>query len=513
MNTEKTQNKDPDLLTLESSLIAVEDDPKTNTQIKYGPHPRWIYYYISFLFLMLVLAILAIINFLPHPEAPMFLSLHNPEVIQPATPMASEAPTTEATVAAPAEQPVTNEQKQSSAVTNPISFIPEQLRKQINQLKDDTSIELAPVKAEAYSFLGWYENNQKFKQDGLSFAVKYQETDKESFRSKRDMAFAQFALGQYEKTKAFLTTAKKADRDSLTDWMDAMVSMESKKEADAVAKLEQIVAVDQNFYPAAYVLIKQYIKQNQMIQANTLASRWRTKGVSNLAFAHLIGQILERQQQYVDLVFYFSSLEGTYPNDWTILFSLGKSQMKLQKSELAMGYFQKIIASQDLYSPDQMSKTYFEMGKQQLTDGKMEASIQSLQSAVLKSPEDVNIKYYLANAFFKHENYEKAIEVYQQILNREKHDPKIRIYLGMAYFESGQFQIAEKNFVVALNQGLNEPLLYYYLAKTEENKGNLVKTREYLQRVLAIDPKHALATKMLEKLKSTAVPAEVTPVQ
>ena len=179
------------------------------------------------------------------------------------------------------------------------------------------------------------------------------------------------------------------------------------------------------------------------------------------------------RDRYVEMVNYLTPFEKTYPKDWTILYYLGKGNNKLQKREIAKTYFKKVLGSQENYLVDQIGQANFELGKISLYENNYKDSIVQLVQASQRLPNDSNVRFYLASAYFKNEDYEKSIEIYQQMLLKDQNDPKIRIYLGMAYFELGQYQSAEKNFQLVLNQGSNEPLLFYYLAKVEDQKGNL----------------------------------------
>ncbi len=250
------------------------------------------------------------------------------------------------------------------------------------------------------------------------------------------------------------------------------------------------------------------------MQAREITEYWRSKSLSNLSFVHLVADLLDRQQQYVELVYYLNSFEKLYPRDWLVLFDLGKGNLKLQKKDLARSYYQRIVDAQENYLVDQIGKTYFELGKMSLFENDYKTSVKDLYQASQRIPNDMNVKFYLASAYFKNEDYENAIDVYKLMLAKDQSDPKIRIYLGMTYFEVGQHKLAEKNLLTVYNQGSEESLLLYYLAKVEEQKGNIANAQSYLQKILTADPKHVLAKKMMERLKSQpAVPVAEKPIQ
>jgi pentatricopeptide repeat protein len=510
MSTPET--KDQDLASLETSLDAVEQE-NTHARLlaKYGDNPTWVFYYVAFLGLTLVIIILAILNFAPKPEEPVFLSLEqtsNNPIVQPLV----EEVSVEAEAVPIEETSTTPIEPKSKAEVDKYTyrlFTPEELQKIANQIISDNSDESDATKAEVFSFLGWYSNLQKMKKDGMDFAVKALKADNQNKKNQRAMAMAYIANGLFEKAKVILS-AYKDEKDSFKEWMDGYLQIEAGRMQGGMAKLEQIRKSDPSFYPAAYILIQQYLKQNQFSKAYEIAQFWKKKSLFNVQFVHLMAEVLDKQQQYIELVNYLTPFDSTYPKDWVILYYLGKGNTKLQKRDVAKTYFKKVLDSQENYLVEQIGQANYEMGKIELYENNYKQSISHLLQASQRLPNDTSIRFYLASAYFKGEDYEKAIEIYQQMLLKDQNDPKIRIYLAMAYFELGQFQTAEKNLLLVLNQGSDEPLLLYYLAKIEDQKGNLPKAKEYLLAVLRVEPKHPLATKMLEKINSM-IPAESAP--
>jgi pentatricopeptide repeat protein len=501
--------QDNDLESLENSLAAIENENTSSRHLrKYGNHPSWIYYYIAFLGLFLFLIILVIINFAAQPEEPVFLTLQEHVVKNKSLPMD--------VVNTPKETPfagITVEQEAAkfSESLNYHFYIPDELQRVANLISGESSEDYNLIKAEVYSLLGWFGNNQKFKKEGLDFANRLIQTNAHDFKNQRALALAHLSNGHYDRTRNILSGLKQPHSDSLKDWMDGYMLVEAGRIQGGISKLELVRKNDPSFYPASYILMQQYLKLSEFPKAYEIAQFWKGKSLSHLSFVQLMAEILDRQQQYVEMINYLTPFGSIYPKDWTIIYYLGKGNAKLQKREIAKTYFNKILSSQENYLVDQIGQANFELGKIALYENNYKDSITQLQLASQKLPNDTNIRFYLASAYFKSEDYEKAIEIYQQMLLKNQNDPKIRIYLGMAYFELGQYQSAEKNFYMVLNQGSNEPLLFYYLAKVEDQKGNLPKAKEYLQKVITIEPQHPLAIKMLEKINSMLVPEAASP--
>lgn len=510
-----TQNQqDPDLISLESSLDAVESEAKLRNNPKYGPHPSWTYYYLCFLSLLFTLAILGIING-SRPTEPKFVELTG------AAPKKIKAESEIKPELTEEERVAQEEAKNTTPKSNPLSdpwnystFTPEQLQKISNQLMSNPSSEFNVIRAEIYAFLGWYDDMPKMKKEAQNYANLSFKTDLQNPRFIRAMALTYMMLDQTEKARTYFSQVGGKLHDSLTSWIDAYLLIKTGKNQSGIEKLEAIRKKDPSFYPASYVLIQEYLRQNSLVQAREITEYWRSKSLSNLSFVHLVADLLDRQQQYVELVYYLNSFEKLYPRDWLVLFDLGKGNLKLQKKDLARSYYQRIVDAQENYLVDQIGKTYFELGKMSLFENDYKTSVKDLYQASQRIPNDMNVKFYLASAYFKNEDYENAIDVYKLMLAKDQSDPKIRIYLGMTYFEVGQHKLAEKNLLTVYNQGSEEPLLLYYLAKVEEQKGNIANAQSYLQKILTADPKHVLAKKMMERLKSQpAVPPAEKPIQ
>lgn len=479
---------DKDLASLESSLSATEETTNSTNRL----HPSWVYYYLSFLVLLFTCGVLILINFSLRLEAPSFLALND---IKSRSNVSIK----------PIKQAVEINQEPNKD-SNPGDyhfFTPEELHKVVDRISANTSTDLNITKAEIYSFLGWYEGVIKMKKDGLDFATRCIQANSTNFRAQRAMALALLANGQYERAKVVLNGLHPENFDSLKEWMEGYILFVGGKSQSATTKFEQIRKSDPSFYPASYMLIQQYLKLNLLPQANDLAQFWKGKALTNLPFVHLMAEVLDRQQQYIELEYYLNPFESTYSKDWTVLFYLGRGNVRLQKRDLAKTYFKKILDTQENYTVDQIGKTYFEAGKLALYENNYKESIEDFFEASQRIPSDSNVRFYLASAYFKSEDYEKAIDIYKQMLLKDQNDPKIRIYLGMAYFELGQYQSAEKNLELVMNQGSSEPLLLYYLAKVADQKGDTTKAKEYLRKVLVIEPKYPQALKMMEKYNAT----------
>lgn len=512
MTTNLPKENENEIVSLESSLSAETEAESIAPKEKF---PTWIYYYLAFLGLLFTLAILGMIN-TSRPEDPMLLTLHEvpkkfaspePTTVPEEVESATEEPQPVVVEASSKKIEVTKEDPKPtiSLLDDPLfyypTYSPDDLRKAFNKLQTIKNKELDVVRAEVYSLLGWYEGQPKFKADGLAAAAKAVKANPQDFRANRDLALANYLSNQLDQARHYHHLINGKLFDSLTKWIAAMIASKTIN-AQTITAVEQIRKADINFFPASYTLIQEYLKQNQLAKAREIVEFWRDKSLTSPAFVHLVAELLDRQQQYVELIYYLNSFEKVYPKDWLILFHLAKANQKLQKRDLAKSYFQRILDHPENFTVEQIGSTYFEFGKLHLLDEKPKEAVQNLYQASQRLPNDQNVKFYLASAYYKNDDFEKAIEVYQQMIVTEKYDPKIRIYIGMAYFEAGQYRLAEKNLMVSLNQGYRDPLLLYYLAKIEEQRGNLPKTRDYLQQILSVDPNYIMAKKMLEKLNA-----------
>ncbi|MEZ4846225.1 MAG: hypothetical protein R2877_04540 [Bdellovibrionota bacterium] len=66
-------------------------------------------------------------------------------------------------------------------------------------------------------------------------------------------------------------------------------------------------------------MIQQYLKQNQFSKAYEVAQFWKKESLFNAQFVHLMAEVLDKQQQYIELVNYLTPFDSTYPKDWVIL--------------------------------------------------------------------------------------------------------------------------------------------------------------------------------------------------
>ena len=399
--------QDPELLSLESSLAATE----AHGIVTKRPVPQWIYYYIAFIFLVFVLAVLALINS-SRPEEPVLLALHetSPKVV-----VAEKAPEPSPVVVEKPVEKVKEEPKpEPVAPVDPAykysMYTPEELTAVYTRLQSNTSDRLNIYRAEVYSLLGFYQNQAKLKSDGQYFATRCLQTNAQDLRANRAVGLSYLILGQYENARHYHDLINGKMSDSLTNWIEAELSIKDGNInlQNGFTMMEQINTANPTFYPAAYVLIQEYLHRNELAKARSIVEFWRDKSLTNLPFVHSVAELLDRQQQYVELLYYLTNFEKTYPTDWSVLFYLGKGNLKLQKKELAKGYFQKILDTQENYLADQSGNAYFELGKIQLLDNDFKKSTQNLYQASQRLPNDSAVKQYLASSYFKNEEYEKS---------------------------------------------------------------------------------------------------------
>ena len=102
--------------------------------------------------------------------------------------------------------------------------------------------------------------------------------------------------------------------------------------------------------------------------------------------------------------------------------------------------------------------------------GKKDASYIAYTKAIKINPNDIFLKYYLADLFFCDCKDEKAISVYDDILKDYPNDTMIKISKAKSYANTGNLLSAEKEFREILTQNPNSMQAKYGLYKIYERK-------------------------------------------
>ena len=115
-----------------------------------------------------------------------------------------------------------------------------------------------------------------------------------------------------------------------------------------------------------------------------------------------------------------------------------------------------------------------------LKKGDNGAAISNLKKIIAKQPENSNAYRFLADAWFKEENFSTALKMYKKARFFEKKNPYLQKQIAAIYFELGEYNAATREYIKLLNIDNSDSDAYYYLAASYLNLKQVIKAEKVL---------------------------------
>ncbi|MBN1222089.1 MAG: sulfatase-like hydrolase/transferase [Candidatus Aminicenantes bacterium] len=122
-----------------------------------------------------------------------------------------------------------------------------------------------------------------------------------------------------------------------------------------------------------------------------------------------------------------------------------------------------------------------------LGERKFEEAQAILNSVLLSDPGNPGIHYLLAQTHFENGRYEDAVSELIQVLEVNKRNTTAFLQLGLCYLNLGRLTEAEKEFDVVFHLTPEDVDSLSVIATAFREKGDLIKSREYIERAVALD--------------------------
>ena len=109
----------------------------------------------------------------------------------------------------------------------------------------------------------------------------------------------------------------------------------------------------------------------------------------------------------------------------------------------------------------------------------------------------------LGDLYLEEEDYTNAAIEFEKAVELRKGDYAGALNnLGLSYLRLGNFDMSEKYLLMNIQQYPYMPQPYLNLSEIEINRGNIPKSRSYLQKVLELEPGNKTALNVLSKIDS-----------
>lgn len=204
------------------------------------------------------------------------------------------------------------------------------------------------------------------------------------------------------------------------------------------------------------------------------------------------------------------NLSDQEPGNPLILHFLGKTYQKMEKWELSIQEFQKVLAinPDDVYSHFALASSFYQTGRKKEAvkeakivlsflgehfetlmllarifeeEGNFQESVVCLERATKLAPDNLDLRLLLADTLAIAKEYDKAVEQYKSLSKDMPDNPRVYKGLGMACYFKGSFEEAIMSFLKELELHANPRTLFFLGI----SYGRLNKYREavvYLER-------------------------------
>jgi len=125
--------------------------------------------------------------------------------------------------------------------------------------------------------------------------------------------------------------------------------------------------------------------------------------------------------------------------------------------------------------------------------GDVEEARRLLENSISLNPDFAESYFYLAQYYFDHKDWDKALALYQEAKDRkEKEWPEVILYRGICFFKKKERELAQPLLKQALQNSETKGLAYYYLAALDVLENDKEKLFAQLNKAVELDPKLAL---------------------
>lgn len=173
------------------------------------------------------------------------------------------------------------------------------------------------------------------------------------------------------------------------------------------------------------------------------------------------------------------------PKSAESIFSLG-SLLAARSPEKARAMLEKFVAQ----NPDQAAEAHFQLAKLDLEQGRVKPAIDRLNKAVALDPENLSLRFALAQAYEGSASTAAALAQYDEILRLDPYNVAVVDHVAEVHDALGNREEARRRFLEAVRLQPNDPAACLWLAMDLEGQGDFAGAADRLRQsaALAEDP-------------------------
>lgn len=338
----------------------------------------------------------------------------------------------------------------------------------------------------SYRHLGRFDEARKYFEEGLK-------RDGHNASCLFNLGFIEERQGNHAKAEVLFQQALKANpnfSDALLELANLRVA--NKQYEEAAVLLRRYVKVSHNPASGYYKLamVERSLHEMDAAQRDLSVFQTLSKETANgpLPYQHLFDYVNNRsnlapqERAQLDLTQLTEELRK-HPDEPQNLYLLAETYLKLGNAEDA----RKTVAKLDQISAGDF-RTQTGVGVLLARYRLYDDAIEHFQNATKANPESDDVKFDLADAYFRKGAYPQALEIALQVSEKGRQDDSYLSLLGDIYAHLGDSVHASEIFRDAIARNPDNDQDYLSLGLVQLRKGDLMGARDTLQKGLARIP-------------------------
>jgi len=335
-----------------------------------------------------------------------------------------------------------------------------------------------------YRHLGRFDEARKYFLEGLK-------KDPHDVSCLFNLGYIEEHQGNHETAEKYFREALRAKGDHAEALLElANLRIAAKRHEEAAELLRKYVKVARNPAPGYYKLamVERSLHQNEAAQRDLSVFQMLSKNTGPYSNAHLFDYIDNRaalsgqEKAQLDLAELAEQIQK-HPDQPENLYLLAEGNFKLGKVAEA----RKAIAQLDELSGADF-RTQTGVGVLLARYHLYDDAISHFQAALKVNPDSDDVKYDLADAYFRKGQFQEALEVAQQVSKQGQLDDSYLALLADIRAHLGQAQAASEIYRSAIQRNPDNDQYYLSLTLLELRQGDLAGATKALEDGLARIP-------------------------
>lgn len=295
------------------------------------------------------------------------------------------------------------------------------------------------------------------------------------------LGFTLLAVNKFEQAEKSFENANKVQTgvsETFVGW--GMALMKQKKYSESREKFMQAFKLNRYNFSAMFLCSVVEIKL-EIYDAAEAKLSFLTNVCPNEANLYEYAHLKSLKNDYDNAIYYAKRAVIMNSKMLPAYILLGQMYVQVSDKEKALEVFEKAF-EKDLSS----ASFYLEWGKALQKFERNDDAIQKFEKAYEINPEDLEVTASLGLAYVMKKEFDKADPLLKKVLEQDSENKKVKQAVGVVAFENGNLEEAISTFILDDENYLN----CYYLAKCFECKNDDIRTVDYYEACLRLNPKY-----------------------